>query len=1009
MLFAKKQQPQAQQSQVSAGLQFQTSAYGKCLPIAFGACKIAGNLMWYRDFQGVTAITEGGGKGFGGAGGVPGQGSTHYFVNLMLGLCEGPITDIGQVWSNGARQTDSELTPLAVAKLSLFEGTYPQTPWSVATTLHPDEALGYNGIAYVAGGPSHPLGEQASLPNYNFEVYALRYESAVAGQPDADASLVVTDLLTDPVFGALFPVSLLGDLSTYQAYTIASGLWISPSYTDQQTAQSMLSDIVKFTNSEWVFNGSELTIVPYGDQAITANGHTYTPPAAPEYDIGDDDYIFTDDEDPVRLTRKRRADALNSIKLEYLNRDNEYNPDIVEAKNQAEIEQFGLRQEQALSAHIFCDGDAARLSVQLLLQREGICNTYEFTVGQQYIRLDPMDIITITDSRLGLDRQWVRVLEIEEDENLNLRFTVEEYQAGTGAAPNYGYMIGTGTTPNFNESAGNVNAPVIFEPPLELSEGSLVIWVLVSGAEFMGGCEIHTSEDGVTYKLAGTIRNPGRTGELLATLGSVTRATTGPTIDQSNTLQVDLTESRGELTTASTADALNLNTACYVDGEIISYADSDLLDTYQYELSYLVRGAYGSPISTHAPASRFARLDGSQLVIPLTQDRIGQTVFLKFLSYNIYGGALQSLAEVEPYSYTITGSALASPPDDVENFRTAYIAGQLQLIWDFITDPRDIAYEVRKGDSPESAFIIGAAHSTNAMLTQGDGTYWIAARANPSPGLVVYSENWAQIDIEGATLPGNVKASYDEGALGWPGTLDGDVAISGANIVTTATGNILDIVDWLAEPDILNYGGQGGEGTYTIPVGHRINVGRVAPCPVVMNWISIGQTIGADILAVEDYLAITDLLDAQSGANTDVYPEIRVDDGSGYGDWQRFNPGVYVGVEFDGRMRLKSLDAQTQAVLTYFLFEVDVPDLVQEGTNVALGTGVTSVTFPDPFNGGPNQIDGVGTPNIQVTILGATAGDDILLTNQSLTGFDIQIRNGGVGVARNVNWTALGW
>ena len=206
---------------------------------------------------------------------------------------------------------------------------------------------------------------------------------------------MVTFLLDEPKAGSGFPSSRVGSLTTYQAYCLANGLWISPTYNTQASASTILDDIAMGTNSAWVWSSGLLTLVPYGDQSITANGYTYTAPSAPVYSLGDDDFLSNSNgssgSDPVQLVRKRPADAINSIKLECLDRTNQYNPAVIEAKDQALIETFGLRQSSTKQTHMFCDLTAGMLSAQLQLQRQAIRNQYTFALDQRYIGLDPMD------------------------------------------------------------------------------------------------------------------------------------------------------------------------------------------------------------------------------------------------------------------------------------------------------------------------------------------------------------------------------------------------------------------------------------------------------------------------------------------------------------------------------------------------------------------------------------------------------------------------------------------
>ncbi len=81
----------------------------------------------------------------------------------------------------------------------------------------------------------------------------------------------------------------------------------------------------------------------FGDSAITGTGVTFTPDLTPVYHLTDDDFIG--DDEPVRVRRSRDTDAYNHVQIEYINRYNQYNTETVEAKDQANIEMYGLRTE----------------------------------------------------------------------------------------------------------------------------------------------------------------------------------------------------------------------------------------------------------------------------------------------------------------------------------------------------------------------------------------------------------------------------------------------------------------------------------------------------------------------------------------------------------------------------------------------------------------------------------------------------------------------------------------
>ena len=49
------------------------------------------------------------------------------------------------------------------------------------------------------------------------------------------------------------------------------------------------------------------------------------------------------------------------------------------------------------------------------------------------------------------------------------------------------------------------------------------------------------------------------------------------------------------------------------------------------------------------------------------------------------------------------------------------------------------------------------------------------------------------------------------------------------------------------------------------------------------------------------------------------------------------------------------------------------------------------------------------SPKVQITILNAVQGDDAILTNESVNGFDIDIKNGGSNVTRSFNYFVKGY
>ncbi len=1054
--------------EVGSAMRIQRSVNGAAVPVVYGTARLPGNLIWYGDFK--ATPKKSGGKS-GGKGGVTGSsakgqaGDNTYQASFAVALCAGAIQGIGQVWdTTGAADTPPSLG----GGVTIQAGASGQAPWGYLAALHPDQALGYNGLAYV-GLANMPLGESPSLPNLSFEVigfgpaaipttwsvppsghaWQTSYAppsyptapfaaiAAVVKTPAARQNIVfdtapafcIADLLTSSNYGAGLAPGLIGDLTQYATWCQAAGIGLSAALTEQRDCRSILRDWLDATLADAYWSQGQIKIASFADQAVTgtaADGSsiTYTPNLTPVMSI-DNSLMLAGasgqgggDAGPLTVTRKDPAEVSNRITIEYSDRDSAYNTVTVTADDAAHIAAYGLRPAPNLRADFITVGAVAQRIADLRLAREtGVLATYEWRMRSPGELLEPFDVVAISDAALGLANYPVRVTEVEEEDDSVFHITGEDIPGVMAVLAARPVAVNDGAVSGANADPGSINPPIIFEPPSALcvSGSGLELWAMVSGAAttLWGGCDVWASTDGATYAFVGTISGAARMGLLTAPLPAVAAASSGTTVDAADALAVDLSQSAGQLAGTDQPGALALNTLCYCDGELLAYQNATLgAAASHYALTWLVRGAYGSAISAHAAGAGFARLDGAQLRYPFTADRIGQTIYFKFLSFNIQGGGAQTLDQVQPFAYRLTGTALAEDPANVTGLATAYIGGLTQLIWNPVADPRAIDYEIRLGSADPvrgwaSGQVIGRTPLLQAPIL-GDGTYWVAAHFKVPNGPDVYSPAPAEVEVNGSALTSNVIASHSQVAEGWKGTFV-NTAVAGGFLTLLGRGDVLAAADVTASADIRYLGGAANAGSYQIPAADRVNIGRVAACNVL---ITLGATIGYDLGAVDiatvaDITALTDLLGVDLGNRVAAVPQIRLSqDGIVWGPWQNWIPGRYSAMAFDAQVLLTSADANIAAVLTDFIFAVDVPDRVDTGTDVALPAGGAAVTFTTPFNGGPGA---ASLPNLQITIHAAAQGDQIVTSARSLNGFTVQVINGGIGVARTIDWLAQGY
>ena len=734
-------------------LQVQQSSQGLTLPVIYGRTRVAGNLIWYGDFVTIEnkTTTQQGGKGGGGVKQV--DIAYTYEAAVMLALCEGEIQGVGRIWRD-----KEKFDSLAQLRLTLMRGGDEQPLWThLAQAKHQNQALNYSGTAYLCS-PNYELTKSAQIYQHNFEVIGkLGYSGNI---PDANPREIIRDLLTNQRYGCGFPVDSIGDTDRYSNYCRAVGIFLSPAYTEQGEAQRNISELLEQTNSAAVFSQGRLKIVPYGDGNYSGNGAVYVADNKAIYDLTDDDFIVSGAEDPVNVERKTNADAFNQIQVEYLDRDNDYNVAIAEVKDQANIEQYGLRPKEAVKMHGICDGKVAQKVAQQLLQRAlYVRNEYEFKLGWKYCLLEPMDIVTLTDAGLGLNKTPVRITEIEEDEEGVLSVKAEDYPLGVHTVSEYPTQPSLGYSADYNVSPGNAHEPVIFEAPLQLTGGEPQIWMATAGGDMWGGAEVWVSTDGDSYTRVGAVNHKARFGSLTAALPN------GAVFDRTNTLSVEI--SAGQMTGGTEQDSRDLLTLCYVDGEFLAYANAELKGVGRYTLGNLTRGAYGSAIDSHAAGSQFARVDEALFKYAVPRNWIGRTVWVKLVSYNVFSGGIQDLASVPAYSYTIKGAPLGQ----IQNLRltSSWAYGKEAVIaWDKLDGADTYDVEIYAGNSQRRLRSISGIVDNSYTYTQADmkadgGQVRDVAFKVRGRAVTGKTGNWAQIAAQNPQLQALQGISIDSG------------------------------------------------------------------------------------------------------------------------------------------------------------------------------------------------------------------------------------------------------
>lgn len=619
---------------------FQSTAceFGSPLPIAYGTCKMSPNLINYQDFTTVenrTTVKTG-----------KHSSSTtidyDYYVYAELALSEGIIDGVGKIWLGNdvfdSLATFNGKNGQQGAPLSLNIGDNPN-PTTYMASKHPEVAVGYKNMAYLYGKIF--LGtNSASVPSYNFEVKGL---CRMTGDgTDANPADVIIDMLNrigyaDYIDSASF--------DNYRSYCRGFGLLIStpPSgFSSQKKCQEYIKELLTITNAYMYWSTDSFKIVPRDDRVRGS----WKPDKTIRYHITEADMKLQSDGACVSYQRKDSSELYNRWGVTFTNRSNNYEEETVFFEDVEDIKKNGIKEASTLDAKWLHTAERAVkvAEMQARINRTE-CVKYTFKVYWKFACLEPGDLITLTDSAVGLDHQLAMVESVNEDSSGLLTVTAMKREADV-AEIDYNVPVHAYNQINFAAEPGNVRAPLLITPPSELTIASsgLEVWLAIQGQnEHWGGASVYVSTKDGAYSLYGVHNNNSNYGTILT---DMTADSTTVDLQFSNYGTVDLLEGSAE-------DAENGLTDVWINGEVVAYAHSELIGVNSYRLTGLVRGKYNTPAKQHVAGDAFARLDGALYRIQLTKNYLGKTMYCKLPSFNTLKKSPQALNDVEYYTHII--------------------------------------------------------------------------------------------------------------------------------------------------------------------------------------------------------------------------------------------------------------------------------------------------------------------------------------------------------------------
>lgn len=344
-------------------------------------------------------------------------------------------------------------------------------------------------------------------------------------------------------------------------------------------------------------------------------------------------------------------------------------------------------------------------------------------------------------------------------------------------------------------------------------------------------------------------------------------------------------------------------------------------------------------------------------------------------------------------------------PADVSAFRIAVTNDAALLQWDAVTDASIAYYQVRfspltAGVTWEAATILRSNLTGNsAQIAAVKGTYLI--KAFSFSGLS--SVNAASIisTIDGLTAFNAIAVVSDST---WAGTKD-RVFSAGGELRLDSAANFFAATDFFAPTDFfLQYLGFEPQGFYYL--SQKVDLLDVYSCRLSSSLLAYGELATDDFFAQPDFFGRTNFFPEVSGDwNVSVMVSAtNSDPASGsavWTPWQDLVTGDVTGRGFRFALRLTSDRTDVTPVVQSVSINVDMPDRILSGSDIAVGTGGLTVNFTPPYK----VLQG-----ISIAAQGLQTGDYYVITAKSNSGFSIVFKNASnAPVSRLLDYVAKGY
>lgn len=390
--------------------------------------------------------------------------------------------------------------------------------------------------------------------------------------------------------------------------------------------------------------------------------------------------------------------------------------------------------------------------------------------------------------------------------------------------------------------------------------------------------------------------------------------------------------------------------------------------------------------------------------------RLGFEHSFKVLAVSATGKKL-GLGQVSAVSYTPV--AKTTPPSDVAYLQTDITNQMIQLSWPPISDCDVLRYDIRFSPNMDAVW------STSVPLLITDRKTTVAStQARTGTYLIKALDFGLNQSVNEAVAITSIPNLFDLNLIDtitdtptWPGIVDGVVVTSEALYLQllvsgSTTDNAYYPFGYYYISSILDLGD-----IYSVRLQAHIEAQGFTIGDLMAEWVTLSSVdalntvvhpnwgVEAQYRSTNTFNAIGDWVTLSS---ISIMNDGEVEN---WTDWRPFIMGDATGRIFEFRVKLISYKTSVSPQVLNVVIRADMPDRIEAYQNLtATNTTGYVLTYSVPF-AGPDS-----SPNIQVSIDGASSGDYWTISSKTLGGFTIKFYDKtDTQVARNFDVAVKGY